>query len=197
MKWLLCSHLIRQKHLKTYQLGQNEPTPTLASSPSWIELFSVLEFDVKCFFMCVAHQVGPPLSFGIWVDLLHLCLTFKSNGDPPFALFWWWGTNYVTWCCLGWFSPPSVETQGFIFCMSKHMFFCHSSFSFLVGKLTSCYCLMESTPWLMLPLLISPKQIYFHVLFHIARWPQQWQQVKQRKDSITIGTWWMRFFPWP
>jgi len=33
----------------------------------------------------------------------------------------------------------------------------------------------------MLSLLISPKQIYFHVLFHIARWPQQWQQVKQKK----------------
>jgi hypothetical protein len=86
-----------------YRLRQNEPTPTLASSPSWIEPFSVLEFGVKCFFMCVAHQVGLPLSFGIWVDLLHLCLTFKSNGDAPLSLFPWWGTNYVTWCCLGWF----------------------------------------------------------------------------------------------
>jgi hypothetical protein len=39
----------------------------------------------------------------------------------------------------------------------------------------------------MLSLLISPKQIYFHVLFHVARWSQQWQQVKQRKDFATIG----------
>jgi hypothetical protein len=131
--------------------------------------------------MCVAHQVGPPPSFGIWVDLLHLCLTFKSNGDPPFALFPWWGNKLCHMMLFGMISPPSWEIQGFIFCMSKHMFFCHSSFSFLVGKLTSCYCLMEFTPWLMLSLLISPEQIYFHVLFHIVRWSQQWQQVKQKK----------------
>jgi hypothetical protein len=38
------------------------------------------------------------------------------------------------------------------------------------------------------------EHIWFHMLFHLTSWLQQWQ-LRQSKNFITINTWWMCFFP--
>lgn len=67
--------------------------------------------------------------------------------------------------------PPLRTMWGFIFCVSKFMSFHHLPFNLFVGGLTSCYWLMVAfVPWLMWSLLISPKHVWFHMLFHLMMW---------------------------
>jgi hypothetical protein len=73
------------------------------------------------------------------------------------------------------------------------MSLCHLPYSLLTNRLTSCYWLMAFTPWSTWSLPIPLKQIWFHVLLYLSRWPQWWW-LKQRKDFTTINTWQMHFF---
>jgi hypothetical protein len=68
------------------------------------------------------------------------------------------------------FLLPSWEVQGFMFCVSKLMSFCHLLFNFLVSGLTSCYWLMALASWWTWSLLIPFKQIWFHMQFHLVLW---------------------------
>ncbi len=66
---------------------------------------SIFPFNLICFLLCVAHQVGPPPSFSFWLDSLNLWPTFRSCRDPPFLLRPCWGMycfsqHHLRWFCV-------------------------------------------------------------------------------------------------
>ncbi len=84
------------------------------------------------------HQIGPPPSFKIQVDLMHLKPTFKFDGETPFSLFSWWDRLHPM-MLFGMPSPPSREMWGFMYHMNKHMSFHYIPFNLLASELTSYY----------------------------------------------------------
>lgn len=107
---------------------------------------SIFPFGIKCFFLCyITHQVGCPHPLTL-IDSLHLWSTYfvapmVQNGLHPMMPF-------------EMFSPSSWETQGFMFCMNKFMYFSNSPFNLLVDTLASCHQLMTFAPWPMMSLSI-------------------------------------------
>lgn len=72
-----------------------------------------------------------------------------------------------------------------------HLFF----FGVLFSDSFQCsQCVVASTLWLMLSLPILQEQIWFCVMFHLARWSRQWQ-LRQRNDFIIIGNQYDAFLP--
>jgi hypothetical protein len=104
-------------------------------SPSCSTFSSSLQY----FFLCIAHQIGPPPFSSSRGDSLHLWLAFKSCNDPPFFFVPKVGNKLHPIMQFEMLSPPLWNAWGFMFCVNKPMSFCYLHFSPFVGGLTSCY----------------------------------------------------------
>jgi hypothetical protein len=69
----------------------------------WPPSHSIFPFNLTCFLLCVAHQVGLPPSFSFWFDWLNLWPISKSSKDPPFLLRPCWGMYCFRQHRLRWF----------------------------------------------------------------------------------------------
>ncbi len=131
------------------------------------------------------QHVGPPPSFNSWVHLMHLWLTFRSTG-----------VSFKIHCSHDgeWNASHDAIQDVFTF-ITRNVGF-HVSFEWihvflpfkkklLIDGLTSFYQLMAFAFWSMLSLLIPSKHVFFHMLFHLARF-SQWWWLKQKKDVTMI-----------
>jgi hypothetical protein len=147
---------------------------------------SIFPFNLICFLLCVAHQVGPPPSFIFWFDSLNLWPTFRYSREPPFYC------AHVGECIVF----HNIVWDGFVSIvrdMGLHV--SHNNF-FVLLLLSFHYfhwwidivLFVDGTPTLANVVIIDPIQIDLVSYVVSCRRVAIIEGFKQKKDFTTIGT---------